>query len=465
MDKSHKRCPLHDAIIGSDGVYIYCKGGLIGEFLGEGISIQNSAFVAKMDFIGEWTWINRYGGLQRHWSPERSLALDGEENLILASGLWNYTHPSPTDTLIFMSDTCYCSALDLQFPLCTTTLKWDTDGNELAYHVLDAEIPSYTNDVGADFLGNYYISGRISFSWIPPLFSGVEVGSGEFVLKFGADNSENWLYNRSNQVESHNSGLMWFISANEQESYFEVHHNSYEVVTDDETFILNQPNDGPLVLLYKTIHVVDNQTGALDTVDFYGHISSWSHLKMLPNGQVFTVSDPLQDFEHSFPPYAYNPIATERLILSKEILGDFNEPVIFEDISVSFIDNFAHSKLYLYLRNTQDPVEFGLNGSTYSTLTENCIVILDKTSNIEEGLKKNNELTVFPNPLSNGPFSIRSGFPMVQIVIFDARGQLVCSQQLNEQRSAQIQHTLESGFYTVQVIGEDIKESRSLIVY
>lgn len=331
--KAIKVAALHDAIIGSDGLYLYCGGGLGAQFLGEGVSIQKSAFVAKLDFNGDWIWVNKYGGVQRHETPDRSLALDGAENLILAASLKNYAHPAPIDTLVFMSDTCFCSAIDLQFPLCTTTLKWDTDGNEMAYHVLDSDAAGTTLDVGADMQGNYYVSGQIGFTWTPPLFNGSEVGSGEFVLKFGPDDSEKWVYSRSNQIDGYNSGEIGFIGANPQNAFFSVRHTTNEVVTDGNTIVLNLPGNGSVFSSYRTIHILDNQTGILDTLDFLGHISAHSPLELSQNGQVYTVESPALGFEHSFPPYAYTPNPADRLILSKEISGQYSAPVALEAIS------------------------------------------------------------------------------------------------------------------------------------
>lgn len=456
---------LHDAIIGSDAIYLYSYGNSGGGFFGEDLGLERSTFVAKMNFDGEWEWINQYGGLQRHWQPDRSLALDGEENLILASGLWNYEHPAPADTLVFMSDTCYCSAIDLQFPMCTTTLKWDSDGNELAYHILDSGSYCFTTGIGADLFGNYYVSGSLNH-WIDlPIFAGTQISGGEFVLKFGPDNSEQWVYNRSNQFEGYNSGNIIFIDGNEQDAFFSVRHNTNEVVTDGDTIVLPQPTDGPFWVSYQTVHVLDTETGALDTLDFLGHFGSFEPLTRLPNGELYAVTYSLQDFEHVLPPYAHTPTESERLILARELFGTFSEPVVFYDHTVQHVDNMAHNKLYLDLESNQEPVTFGLNGITYTTLTEYCIVILDKVSNIQESFKASSKLEVFPNPALNGLFNLRSGFAMKRLRIFNVQGQLIHSEELNEQNAAQIDIFLKSGLYMVQVHGEGIVETRRLIAY
>jgi hypothetical protein len=444
---------------------LYSYGNSGGGFFGEDLGLERSTFVAKMNFDGEWVWINQYGGLRRHWNQDRSLALDGNENLILASGLRNYENSGGMDTLFFMSDTCYCRAISLDFPLCTTTLKWDSSGNELAYHILDSESYSYTMDVGADLFGNYYVSGSLNH-WIDlPIFAGTQISGGEFVLKFGPDNSEQWVYNRSNQFEGYNSGNIIFIDGNEQDAFFSVRHNTNEVVTNGDTIILELPGNGSVFSSYRTIHVLDNQTGELDTLDFFGYVVPSSPLEMSENGEVFSISSPMPGFEHNFAPYSYTPVQSEWLILSKEIFGSYREPVIFENISNSDIDNMAHNKLYLDLESNQEPVTFGLNGITYTTLTEYCIVILDKVSNIQESFKASSKLEVFPNPALDGLFNLRSGFPMKRLRIFNVQGQLIHSEELNEQLSARIDVFLESGLYMVQVHGEGIVETRRLVAY
>lgn len=459
---------IHAVAMGNDAIYLLSVAwGTNGGYLGEPLGLEKVFFIAKMDFNGEWLWLNNYGGLGSSSTSSHSLALDGDENLILATALLNYDHPIESDTLVFMSDTCYCSAIDLQFPFCTTTLRWNSNGNELGYHVLNSPSTSRTHGVGADAWGNYYVNGSIDHWLGLPSFAGSMMEGGEFVLKFGADGSEQWVYNRSSQELTHNSGWLNFITANSQHAFFSVNHTSNTVVTDGNTIELEVPENAPSYLNYQTIHVLDQQSGTLDTLDFFTHASAVDGVKMLPNGEIISFGRAAEGFEHSWPPYSHTPSPSERFILSKTLFGQYNEPAIFEVLSAPDFGfgAFFSNKHYIRINSNLGPIEFAFNGVVHSTNTGDCIVILDRSSNIAEQSQERRELSVFPNPLSSGLLNVTADFPMNELFIFDVQGKLVYHRQLQSQQTAQLQPALERGFYTVHVVGDKAHAAQRLVVH
>jgi hypothetical protein len=460
---SSREAALRDAVVGSDGIYVFSEGS--GELLfpNSQVQLERTTWVGKLDFEGNVVWGREYSGLWRGWSPHRSLALTGVDDLVLSSGLWNYEHPVGVDSLVFLSDTCYCSAVDLDFALCATTLKWDTDGNELAYHVLDSEGRSQVVDVGGDEFGSYYVSGTIDFSLDPPLFNNEAVESGTFLLKFGPNGEEEWIYGLSDQLESWNSDLMWFISGSEDEVWIDVMHDSNEIVTEDGVVVFDEPLDN--LNAYSLIHVLDAETGSLDTLDLFGHLYPISPIELNAQGQPYALANIVLGFTHSFPPYTFEPIQdnSELLILSKEILGFYNPPLLL-DANFNTIDNIASEKLYLYLSNNQEPVSFGFGGNDYNTQTHHCIAIIDQVTStkVESGL--DNDVNVFPNP-NAGLVNINAPFPVKEVLIYSTQGELLLEKDIDNLTSLQLEHALAPGCYTMLVSGDGIQAARTLIIH
>ncbi|NQX91197.1 MAG: hypothetical protein HRT74_03525, partial [Flavobacteriales bacterium] len=349
--KSFKTTIVHDAIIGSEGIYLYLESIEAIEVIEDDLSFEKSAVITKVDFNGDFIWSQEYGGIQRIASSGRSLALDGGENLLLATGLWNYVHPSSPDTLVFNDEICYCDALALDFSDCVTTLKWDSDGNELAYHILSSQGPSRALDVGADAFGNYYVSGRQDISPSSPIFAGTEIDGGEFLLAFDSNDSQKWVYHRSDQLESYNSERIGFIHADEEHVYLDIEHSSNEVVTDGQSILLNQPIDGQLS--YQTIHVIESNSGDLESIDLIGHYTGYSHIRIDEVDNFYTFGSPYLGFEHDFSPYAHSPNSGDRVVTSKQILGAYYEPVIIEADALNRIDCYFNGRYYLELARSQ----------------------------------------------------------------------------------------------------------------
>ena len=96
----------------------------------------------------------------------------------------------------------------------------------------------------------------------------------------------------------------------------------------------------------------------------------------------------------------------------------------------------------------------------------NCIAY----QGIEEG-DILNDLTIYPNP-SDGQFNVDinlNASGSVSFRIIDAKGQLVYTKYVNEMPAGQNIHqidakALSSGFYMLQVTGDDINESRRIVI-
>jgi hypothetical protein len=461
--KAYSSAAIYDAIIGQDGVYIYCIGNEL-VFLENEYEASSTSSVAKLSFDGEFVWAKSYGGLARFQIPHRSLAMDSNENLILATGLINYDHGSAIDSLFFNGDTCHCIAQDLDFPYCLSTLKWDQDGNELSVHVLNSISPSYATDVGTDAYGNYYVSATSDFSLEPPVFAGYEIDSGSFVLKFGLDNSEQWVYHRSDQLETSNSGFMYFLKADNEFLYLHVAHDTNEIVTNGSTITLDQPIEEAL-LSYLTIHIVDQISGDLEMLDFFGHGFPNAPLAVKESQGVCQVTQLSSEFEHSFPPFSYTPSDNQWIILSKQIQGAYHEPLVLEGENLQIFDYIASNKLYCDINNNQEVISFDFNGQNYQTQTKNCIVIFDSVSNIEGTSRESNDVSVFPNPVDDQPIHIQSPFPIHHVSILNQQGIKVQSIQGFNKLTIDEELKLSSGLYFLLIYGDDQREVKRLIVH
>lgn len=340
--KSFTNGLIMDVIIGEESLYVYGAGILL-EFLEDDLQASKTSTLLKIAFDGQIVWVKEYGGLTRFISKHSSLALDNEENLILATGLINYDHGFAVDSLFFNGDTCHCIAQDLDFPYCLSTLKWDQDGNELFSHVLNSVSPSYLIDVGTDASGNCYVSARSEFSLEPPVFAGYEIDSGNFILKFGPDDSEQWVYHRSNQLETNNSHFIYFVKGDQDQVYLDVTHTSNEIVTNGNIITLVPPWDQ--FVEYRTIHILSAETGELEEVDLFGYLEANHPVGLTALGDIFQMSRAYTGFEHIYSPYTYTPNENEFVLLSKSIQSSYAQPLILEANSLQFVDYIAHDKL------------------------------------------------------------------------------------------------------------------------
>lgn len=457
---------LKDAALASDGVYIFAEGtnGLL--LPGGGTTPGGSTTITKLDFNGSLLWDKGYNGLSRLGrSDRRSLVVDGTGGVILASGLWNYEYSADIEPLVFLSDTCYCSAIDLQFPLCTTTLKWDSDGNEIAYHVLDSESPSTPMDVGADDFGNYYVSGWLQlFSLDLPLFGDHTVESGAFLLKFGVNDQQEWVYSLSDQAETNiTSAGIRFISGDNTNVLIEVAHDSNEFVIDNQSFDLGQPAEG--FFLYQTTHIVDAQTGEFDMLDFFSYLGVSTDLEQSADGQLYAMVKLPSGFTHSFPPYSFSAMDNGPIpILSKALLGQYDPLVLLDPISVLHLDKIGSEKMYLHLQSNTGPVAFGFGGETFTAQTDVCVAIVDKVSSNTEISSTDVSLSVYPNP-SAERISVQAGFAIEHICIVNALGKVTLQHDVQPTRFMQLDHSLPPGYYVLHLFGSGARASTGLLVH
>ncbi len=458
---SFEEIVLHDAIFGQDRIYLYGVGSGVLQTPGGLYDVEQSSFVGALDFSGQELWFNEYSALLRLWSPERSLAVDFEDNLILSSGLWNYEHPASNDTLFFLNDTCHCSAVSLDFALCATTLKWDAEGDELMYHVLDSHGYSYVNDVGCDSYGNFYVCGYLDHSMELPVFAGEAINGGEFVLKFGEDNQEQWFYNRSSQEPGYNSSTISFIDADELAVYLHVPHNTNEVVTEGDTVILDQPIEN--LSVFKTIHQLDIESGSLIEVNLFAHMGTFLPIQRSNTGYFYAFANLITGFVHEFPPFTFNPVNGALPLLVRDLQGNYLPIHVLYTYEVSTIDNALYDKLYLDMSNQEGNVVFGLDKELIETNTSDCIVIIDQLTATLDTDEPSELINVYPNP-NEGLVNINAPFPMKEVLIYSTQGELLLEKGIGNLTSVQLEHSLAPGCYMVTVLGDDARATLRLLV-
>lgn len=450
---------IGDAVLGEDAVYVFGRASGLW-IIEEPDEIHSGTIVGKIGFDGNVDWMRSYSGTQRLQAREESLALDSQENLFLGTHLLNYEHPIQPDSLFFASDTCRCSAFDMQFPYCITTLKWDSNGNELWYHVLDSEEKSFTLSIGIDVNDQCFVSGKNASSIEPPEFAGNEINGGNFVLCFAPNGSEKWVYIPSPQGTIFDSTMPFFLFSDEISGHFGVVHDENMIFYGTDTIEFEIPVPG--FVDYNTIHQIDKESGELIEVDLFGYFSSFTRFGVKNQNVPFVISGPHPGFTHSFPPFTYEPNPSEMIILSKTVFGDYSEPITFmlpQGVSGSFI---ASDLIYLELQQPNDePISFTLDGTEYTTGTSNCVVVLDMSNEVQQVVKQP-EVILYPNPVAGDILMVQTDVPIQRIDLHDLQGKVVLS---NFEPIAQINvSSLAPGMYLARIYGSsDVQVVRVMV--
>lgn len=458
VKSDNNQSEIDDVVLGLNSMYLSGYANDIW-FIEDSNEVYNGTVVGKIDFDGSIEWVRSYKGLQHNYVLNETLAIDSEENVILGTRLWNYEHPSQPDSLFFASDTCYCGAVAFQYALCTTTLVWDTDGNELWYHVLNSGHPSTVADVGIDGNDNYYVSGSNGWSQDPALFAGMEINGGSFVLSFAPDGMERWVYYMSDQVPSWNSTIPRYLFDDAQSVYLSVIHNDNLVVTGNDTLAFEIPTSG--FVDYHTIHQTDRESGELIDVDLFGNFSQFDQIHAKEQGVPYMISTPHPDFTHSFPPYSYEPNPPEGLVLSKEPFGAYSEPVTLSLLQGASGSHIASDLIYLELQHNDEPISFTLDGIEYTTGTSNCVVVLDMSNDVQQEAQEE-EIVLYPNPNVDNILMVHTDRPILKIELLDLQGK-VALRSLQPMGQVNVS-SLDPGVYIARIYSSHVVHSERFVV-
>jgi len=400
-----------DATLGDDCVYTF--GGSQSESFieDEELDFETGHFASKLDLDGNWEWMKFYPSLFKHGAWENTIETDSENNLLASVELWNYEHPASFDTLMFANEQCFCSALDIDFSICSILLKWDEDGNELWSRVFDSTYPNLTSQFYIDAEDNYYVSGTSDWSPEPSEFAGQEINGGRHVLSYSDSGEEQWAYYFSNQVPWFNAQVRNVIYDDDNSIYVSIIHNTDSVVTTEETIYLDAPVQP---LSHQTVHHVDIETGQFLDLDVFGNITGALNYALDGSG-IFAIGSPHPGFTHQFPPYTF----------------------FFDGGFGGGINYIGESRVFWDVKNNLEPLSFSAEGEYYSIEANNYVIILDSTTGIETLSSDTETLTIYPNPISKGALNIVTSFPYNAVKVIDLQGRTVFESERNRGRRIQ----------------------------
>jgi hypothetical protein len=412
-----------DATLGDDCVYAFGVSQSESFIEGEELDFETGRFASKLDLNGNWEWMKFYPSLFKHSAWENTIETDSENNLLASVELWNYEHPASTDTLTFANEQYFCSALAMDFAICSILLKWDENGNELWSRVFDSNYPNLTIEFYVDSQDNYYISGSSDWSPEPSEFAGQEINGGRHVLSYSDSGEEQWAYYFSNQVPWFNAQVRNVIFDDDNSIYISILHNSDSVVTSEETLYLEAPVQP---VIHSTIHQVNKQNGQFEELTIFGYFSPNSSILRNSSNGVYIVESPLEGFEHQFPPYTYVPDQS-MLFISKNAVGQYSEPFPFYfDGGLSNFSYVGDDRIYIAIRDAIEPSGFYTNDIDYSNLdSKNYVIILDSTTDIETLSSDAKAFTIYPNPISMGALNIVTDYPYGSVKVIDLQGRTV----------------------------------------
>lgn len=450
-----------DAILGDDCVYTFGVSQLESFIEDEELDFQTGRFASKLDLNGNWEWMKFYPSLFKHGAWENTIETDSENNLLASVELWNYEHPASTDTLTFADEECFCSALAMDFSVCSILLKWDEDGDELWSRVFDSTYPNLTSQFYIDGEDNYYVSGTSDWSPEPSEFAGQEINGGRHVLSYSDSGEEQWAYYFSNQVPWFNADVRNVIYDDDNSIYISIIHNSDSVVTSEETIYLDAPVQ-PIV--HSTIHQVNKQNGQFEELTLFGYFSPNSTILSNSSNGVYIIENPLQGFEHQFPPYTFVPDQS-MLFISKNEAGQYSEPFPFYfEGGISNLSYVGNDRIYVAIRDAIEPSGFFTNDIEYLNLdSKNYVIILDSTTDIETLSSSDDALTIYPNPVAKGALNIVSNHPYKSVRIIDFLGRTVFA---SEKMVKEIPiEGFNKGTYIIQLRGDnDVIQERFVVV-